>query len=215
MTRATRRHLFTLGILGSLAAACRPSTPASPFAPAVVAASPAASSPPAPLSPPLRAEASPAPPPSAPPPLATMPDDVARVVAFVEGLPTCAPDGAEVSLEIALSRMRSPHTPPIRAIRGRLVLRPEGCTEMGCDDACCNACGGSWSLASADGSLRAALSMQWSVSECHVGALTARLGARVDVVAKGTLRDAPTHPGGVQAQLVDARLCVVVVRTAR
>jgi hypothetical protein len=139
---------------------------------------------------------------------------VAKIIASLDALPTCTLRGGEISLEEALGRSRS-SPQAARAIRGRLVPHPESCTEMDCGDGCCNTCGGSWLLASGDGA-RATLSMQWSVRECHVGALTARMGAGLDVVAMGTLRDVPARHDGVSTQLPNARVCVVrVVRGAR
>ena len=192
--------LAPLGALASvLAIACHASPEASP--PPLSLAIPAPSERPPPAIASSPPEPSPAPP---------LPGDVAAVAAFLDGLSPCTELKGAIEVETALG---SPASDARRAVRGRLVPSGGVCSLVACDEACCNGCGGAWLLQSPSGAKSVTMegpdgkSLEWSVWDCHLQAMRARVGAGKDVVVTGTLKRS-THPWAAM-ELAQAEVCAL------
>ncbi|MEO6951324.1 MAG: hypothetical protein ABI321_05880 [Polyangia bacterium] len=149
-------------------------------------------------------------------------DDVARAVAFVDALPTCAADVVKSATPLA-DVLAGELSRPVSA-RGTLAAGNATCTLLACvgrggapAPACCNSCGGDWILQPVDAVTKETSVtlldgydkplLTYSVMDCRVKELVAL--PRIDVVAMGTVREATQRWHAGRAELVDAHVCRV------
>ena len=152
-------------------------------------------------------------------------DDVGRTLAFLDALPSCTPDVEHAAVPIADAL--GGELPRAVSVRGTIAVGGRDCTLLACvgkkgadAPACCNSCGGDWVLRDAEGATESAVALldgydkpllTYSVMDCRMNELHAL--PRVDVVATGTLRAATHHVQGGRAEVTDAHVCRVRLKS--